>query len=74
VAGLGIYANVTGHGTAVPFYRITVSALWMGQSRSWEKGAKMKDDLEDIPMAYSLYLVLGILLLIAGAVIIIRMF
>jgi hypothetical protein len=46
----------------------------MGQSRSGEKGAKMKDDLEDIPMVYSLYLVLGILLLIAGAAIIIRMF
>jgi hypothetical protein len=39
-----------------------------------KEGAKMKDDLEDIPMAYLLYVVLGILLLVAGAVIIIRMF
>ena len=35
----------------------------------------MKDNPEDIPMAYLLYVVLGILLLVAGAVIfIIRMF
>jgi hypothetical protein len=39
------------------------------------KGAKMKDDPEDIPMAYLLYVVLGLLLLVAGAAIfIIRMF
>jgi hypothetical protein len=35
----------------------------------------MSDDTEDIPMAYLLYVVLGILLVVAGAVIfIIRMF
>jgi len=35
----------------------------------------MKDDLEDIPVTYLLYVVLGILLLVAGAVIFIsRMF
>jgi len=35
----------------------------------------MKDDPEDIPVAYLLYVVLGILLLVAGAAIfIIRMF
>ena len=35
----------------------------------------MKEDLEDIPMAYLLYVVLGILLLVAGAVVfIVRMF
>ena len=40
-----------------------------------QKGAKMKDDLEDIPMAYLLYVVFGILLLLAGGLIfIIRMF
>ena len=39
------------------------------------KGAKMKDDPEDIPVAYLLYVVLGILLVVAGAVIfIVRMF
>jgi hypothetical protein len=39
-----------------------------------KKGAKMKDKPEDIPIVYLLYLVLGILLLVAGAVIfIIRM-
>jgi hypothetical protein len=40
-----------------------------------KKGAKMKDNPEDIPMAYLLYVVLGLLLLVAGAVIfIIRIF
>ena len=35
----------------------------------------MKDDLEDIPVAYLLYVGLGILMLVAGAVIfIVRMF
>lgn len=35
----------------------------------------MKDDLEDIPMAYLLYVVLGLLLLAAtAAIFIIRMF
>jgi hypothetical protein len=39
------------------------------------KGAKMKDDPEDIPMAYLLYVVLGLILLVTGAIIfIIRMF
>lgn len=39
------------------------------------KGAKRKEDLEDIPIAYLLYVVLGILLLVAGAVVfIVRMF
>jgi hypothetical protein len=39
------------------------------------KGAKMRDDPEDIPMAYLLYVVLGILLVVAGAAIfIIRSF
>jgi hypothetical protein len=31
-----------------------------------QKGAKMNDDSEDIPMAYLLYVVLGILLVAAG--------
>jgi hypothetical protein len=40
-----------------------------------KKGAKMKDDLDDVPLAYLLYVVLGILLVAVGAVIvIIRMF
>ena len=40
-----------------------------------QKGAKMKDDFEDIPMAYLLYVVLWILLATAGAVIVgIRIF
>jgi hypothetical protein len=40
-----------------------------------QKGAKMRDDSEDIPMAYLLYVVLGILLVVAGAAIfIIRSF
>ena len=34
-----------------------------------QKGAKMRDDPEDIPMAYLLYVVLGILLVVAGAAI-----
>jgi hypothetical protein len=39
------------------------------------KGAKMNDSPEDIPMAYLLYVVLGILLVVAWAVIFfIRMF
>jgi hypothetical protein len=33
------------------------------------KEAKMRDDPDDIPMAYLLYVVLGILMLVAGAVI-----
>jgi hypothetical protein len=68
VAGVGIYAGVTSHSTSVPFYRIAVGWLWMAQSRSSRKGAKMKDDLEDIPMMYLLYVVLGIFVLVAGAV------
>jgi hypothetical protein len=40
-----------------------------------QKGTKMKDDPNDIPMVYLLYVVLGILVLVAGSVIfIIRMF
>jgi hypothetical protein len=40
-----------------------------------QKKAKMKDNLEDVPLAYLLYIVLGILLVAVGAVIvIIRMF
>jgi hypothetical protein len=47
----------------------------MEQSRSLAKGAKMKDNPEDIPMAYLLYVVLGLLLLVAGAaIVIVRMF
>ena len=35
----------------------------------------MKDNPEDIPMAYLLYVVLGLLLLVAGAaIVIVRMF
>jgi hypothetical protein len=59
----------------VPFYRIAVGASWMEQACREQKGANMKGDPEDIPMAYLLYVVLGILLLAAGAVIfIVRMF
>jgi uncharacterized membrane protein YiaA len=40
-----------------------------------KKGAKMKNNPEDMPMVYLLYVVLGILALVAGAVIyIVRMF
>ncbi len=40
-----------------------------------KKGAQMKDDPEDIPVVYLLYVVLGILVLLAGAIIfIVRMF
>jgi hypothetical protein len=40
-----------------------------------QKGAKMKDDFDDIPMAYLLSVILVILLSVAGAIIfIIRMF
>jgi hypothetical protein len=40
-----------------------------------KKGAKMKDDIEEIPMAYLLYVLLGLLVLMAGGVIfIVRMF
>jgi hypothetical protein len=40
-----------------------------------KKGANMRDNPEDIPIVYLLYVVLGILLLAAGAVIfIVRMF
>jgi hypothetical protein len=40
-----------------------------------KKGAKMKDDIEDIPMAYLLYVLLGLLLLmVAGVIFIFRMF
>jgi hypothetical protein len=76
MAGVGVYAYVTGHSASVSFYGIAVGASWMEQSQSWaRKGAKMKDDLEEIPMAYLLYVVGGILLVTAGAVIfIIRMF
>jgi hypothetical protein len=75
MAGVGIYADVTGHSTSVPFSGIAVGARgWSSPDRE-QKGAKMKDDPDDIPMAYLLYVVLGILLLVAGAIIfIIRMF
>jgi hypothetical protein len=40
-----------------------------------KNGANMKDNPEDIPIVYLLYVVLGILLLAAGAVIfVVRMF
>jgi hypothetical protein len=40
-----------------------------------QKGAKMNHDSEDIPLAYLLYVILGILLAMAGAAIfIIRSF
>jgi hypothetical protein len=45
------------------------------QSRPWElldrKEKDMKDDLDDIPMPYLLYVVLGLLAAIAGAAIVI---
>jgi hypothetical protein len=47
---------------------------WSSSDRE-QKGAKINDDLEYIPMAYMPYVILGILLVAAGAVIfIIRMF
>jgi hypothetical protein len=59
----------------VPFSGIAVAASWMGKSDREPKGAKMNDDSEDIPMAYLLYVVLGILLVAAGTLLfIIRMF
>ena len=48
MAGVGIYAGLTGHSTSVPFHGIAVGASWMEQSDREQKGAKMKDDLEDI--------------------------
>ena len=75
MAAVGIYAGLTGHSTSMSFYGIAVGASWMEQSYCAQKGAKMKDDPEDIPMAYLLYVILGLMLLVAGAVIfIIRMF
>jgi hypothetical protein len=75
MARASIYAGVTGHSTSVPFYGIDVGASWMEQSYREQKGAEMKDGPEDIPIAYLLYVVLGILLLAVGAVIFtIRMF
>ena len=78
MAGVGIYAGVAGHSASVRFCGSAVGACWMEVltvSRREQKGAKMKDDLEDIPMAYLLYVVLWILLAMAGAVIFgIRMF
>jgi len=76
MAGVGIYADVTSHSISVPFSGIAVGASWMGAVLTVsQKRAKMKDDLEDIPMAFLLYVVFGILLLVAGGlIVIIRMF
>jgi len=76
MAGVGIYADITVHSASVPLFGSAAGALWMEAFlTSEQKGANMKDDLEDIPVTYLLYVVLGILLLVAGAVIFIsRMF
>jgi hypothetical protein len=76
MAWFGIYAGVTAHSTSVPSYGRAVGASWMEQSRSRAtKGAKMKDNPEDVPMVYVLYVLIGILASAAGAALfIVRLF
>jgi hypothetical protein len=75
VARLGILADPAGHSTFLSSYRIAVGASWMERSTREQKGAKMKNEPEDIPAAYLLYMLLGILLVTAGAVLyIVRLF
>jgi hypothetical protein len=53
---------------------VLVRRGWSSPDRE-QKGAKVRDDPEDIPMVYLLYVVLGIFLLVVGAAIfIVRMF
>jgi hypothetical protein len=60
---VGIYADVTGHSTSVPFYGIALGCVMDGAVPIVRKeGAKMKDGPENIPRAYLLYVVIGILL------------
>ena len=73
VVGIGLCAGATVHSRSVSLDRITTRASWM--EASVNKKEEMNADVDDIPMVYLLYVVLGIVVLVAGALgVSIRMF